>query len=166
MWSRIEDYFKAYPARWKVVSHLIRQGLSVKDGSIKSGDMEIPAVSVARACGVDRRVVSATIEHIERDEFIRSVFRDFEPTLFLAKAGARMGYGVLEIVVEDPSAPGIVHAVASEIARAGISIRQVVADDPRFYDPPMLTIITEEPLSGDLLRRIKEKEGVDQLIIR
>jgi predicted regulator of amino acid metabolism with ACT domain len=77
-----------------------------------------------------------------------------------------MGYGVLEITVLDPSAPGIVHRVTSEIAGRGISIRQVVADDPRFYDPPMLTIITEEPLPGDLLRTIKEIEGVDQLIIR
>jgi len=149
-----------------VVSHLVRQGLSVRDGSIRSGDIEIPASSVARACGVDRRVVSATIAYIEKDEFISRVFRDLEPRLFLAKAGPTMGYGVLEVVVEDPSAPGIVHTVASEISRAGISIRQVVADDPRFWDPPVLTIITEQPLPGDLLRRIKEMKGVDQLVIR
>jgi predicted regulator of amino acid metabolism with ACT domain len=165
MWSRIEEYFKAYPARWKVVSHLVRQGLAVKDGSVMSGDICIPASSVARACGVDRRVVTATIASIENDDFIRSVFRELEPTLFLAKAGARIGYGVLEIVVDDPSAPGIIHSVTSEIASAGISIRQVVADDPRFRDPPMLTIITEEPLPGNLLRRIREMEGVDHIIM-
>jgi predicted regulator of amino acid metabolism with ACT domain len=110
-------------------------------------------------------VVTATIASIENDDFIRSVFRELEPTLFLAKAGARIGYGVLEIVVDDPSAPGIIHSVTSEIASAGISIRQVVADDPRFRDPPMLTIITEEPLPGDLLRRIREMEGVDHIIM-
>ena len=60
-----------------------------------------------------------------------------------------MGYGVLKITVVDPSVPGIVHRVTSEIASKGISIRQVVANDPRFYDPPMLTIITEEPLPGE-----------------
>jgi predicted regulator of amino acid metabolism with ACT domain len=166
MWSRIEEYFKPYPGRWKVVVHLIRQGLAVRDGTIRSGDMEIPAISVARACGVDRRVVAATVRSIEADPFIKGVFEDLEPTLFLAKSGPRMGYGVLEITVLDPSAPGIVHSVTSEIAGRGISIRQVVADDPRFYDPPMLTIITEDPLPGDLLRTIKEIDGVDQLIIR
>jgi predicted regulator of amino acid metabolism with ACT domain len=166
MWNAIEDYFKPYPARWKVAVHLIRQGLSVRDGAIRSGDIEIPAASVARACGVDRRVVAATVASVEADEFIRSVFRDLEPTLFLAKAGPKMGYGVLEIVVEDPGVPGIIHNVTSEIAKVGISIRQVVADDPRFYDPPMLTIITETPLPGELLGRIRSIDGVDQLIIR
>ncbi len=166
MWSKIEEYFRAYPARWKVVSHLVRQGLSVSEGSIRSGDIEIPAVSVARACGVDRRVVSATVECIEEDDFIRSVFRDLEPTLFLAKVGPKIGYGVLEVLVEDPQAPGIVETVTSEVSKAGISIRQVVADDPRFSDPPMLTIITDGPLPGELLEKIRSKEGVNELIIR
>ena len=166
MWSTIENYFRPYPGRWKVVVHLIRQGLSVRDGAVRSGEMEIPASSVARACGVDRRVVAATIDSIEADESIRSIFAELEPTLFLARAGPRMGYGVLEITVDDPSAPGIIHEVTSEIARMGISIRQVVADDPRFYDPPMLTIITEGPLPGELLSRIKAMKGVAQLIIR
>lgn len=166
MWSKIESYFEPYPARWKVVSHLVRQGLSISDGSIWSGDVEIPAASLARACGVDRRVVSATIECVERDDFIRGVFRDLEPTLFLARVAPRLGYGVLEVMVEDPQAPGIVQAVTSEIAAAGISIRQVVADDPRFTDPPMLTVITDSPLPGELLERIKAMEGVIELIIR
>jgi predicted regulator of amino acid metabolism with ACT domain len=166
MWSRIEEYFRPYPGRWKVALQFIRQGLAVKEGTIRSGDVEIPAASVARACGVDRRVVAATVRSIERDEFIRGVFRNLEPRLFLAKAGPTMGYGVLEIVVEDPSAPGIVSEVTSEIARRGISIRQVVADDPRFSDPAMLTIITDEPLPGELLRKIKEMPGVDSLIMR
>jgi len=166
MWSRIEEYFRPYPARWKVALEFIRQGLSVKEGTIRSGEVEIPAASIARACGVDRRVVAATVRSIERDEFIRGVFRNLEPRLFLAKAGPKMGYGVLEIVVEDPSAPGIVSEVTSEIARRGISIRQVVADDPRFSDPAMLTIITDEPLPGDLLKKIRETRGVDHLVMR
>ncbi len=166
MWSRIEEYFRPYPGRWKVALQFIRQGLSVKGGTIRSGDVEIPAASVARACGVDRRVVAATVEYIERDEFIRGVFENLEPRLFLAKAGPKMGYGVIEIVVEDPSAPGIVSEVTTEISRRGISIRQVVADDPRFSDPAVLTIITDEPLPGDLLTKIREMRGVDHLIIR
>jgi len=166
MWSKIEEYFKPYPARWKVAVQLIRQGLAVRNGSVMSGDMEIPAASVARACGVDRRVVAATIESIESEESIKNVFERLEPTLFLAKAGSALGYGVLEIEVENPLAPGIVQEVTSEIASRGISIRQVVADDPRFSDPPLLTIITDQPPPGDLIEAIKSKSGVRQITIR
>ncbi len=166
MWNRIEEYFKPYPGRWKVASQLVKQGLSVKDGSIRSGDMEVPAASVARVCGVDRRVVAATVASIEADPFIKSVFESLESTLFLARAGPRLGYGVLEIAVEDPSAPGIVHQVTSEIAKMGISIRQVVSDDPRFADPPMLTIITDQPLPGEALTRIKGMKGIVRLTLR
>ena len=50
--------------------------------------------------------------------------------------------------------PGIVAAVTSLIAEEGISIRQVISEDPEFTDDPKLYVITDEPLPGDLINEL------------
>jgi predicted regulator of amino acid metabolism with ACT domain len=58
--------------------------------------------------------------------------------------------------VRDAEESGIVARVTNEIAARDISIRQVISEDPEFTDEPVLYVITDGDLPGDLLNEVSE----------
>jgi hypothetical protein len=62
---------------------------------------------------------------------------------------------VLTVWVEDESESGIVAEVTALIADRGISIRQIISEDPEFAADPKLYVVTDESLPGDLLVEIR-----------
>jgi len=68
-------------------------------------------------------------------------------------------------VPTNASKPGILAGVAVIIAEAGISVRQVVMDDPELVDDPHGFIITEAPVPERLLPRIKQVDGVKSVVL-
>lgn len=73
-----------------------------------------------------------------------------------------LGFEVLEIEAE-PHASGIVSAVSSIIADAGISIRQIVSDDPDIYPNPKLTIVLEKKLPGPAIAKIRALKRITRI---
>src|SRR5712692_3186581 len=70
-----------------------------------------------------------------------------------------------EIVPTNASKPGILAGVAAIIAQAGISIRQVIMDDPEIVDDPHGFIVTEAPVPERLLPQIKQVDGVKSVVL-
>jgi predicted regulator of amino acid metabolism with ACT domain len=58
--------------------------------------------------------------------------------------------------VADEPEPGIVGDVTTAVADRGISLRQVISEDPEFVDDPKLYVITDAALPGDLLVEIRD----------
>jgi len=67
---------------------------------------------------------------------------------------------VLTIEVTAAGESGIVAEVTGILADRGISIRQVLSEDPEFTDDPKLYVITDAELPGDLLVEIRELDYV------
>ena len=63
---------------------------------------------------------------------------------------------VLTIEVAEADEAGIVAEVTGILADHGVSIRQVLSEDPEFTDDPKLYVITDADLSGALLVEIRE----------
>ncbi len=61
----------------------------------------------------------------------------------------------MTVTVRAADESGIVSTVTSAIADHGISIRQVLSEDPEFTDDPKLYVITDEDLPGDLINEIR-----------
>ncbi|MCS7125571.1 MAG: amino acid-binding protein [Aigarchaeota archaeon] len=150
MWRRISEKLKEYPARLKVIRIMIEYGVGVTDdGRIMIGSVEIPDVSIARAAGVDRRIVRKTVEYILEDKELRRIFTGLRPAgALLAPIAKELGYYVVEIRA-DPSATGILAGAARIIADENISIRQAVAEDPELFPEPKLILVLDKPLSGE-----------------
>jgi len=144
-----------FPARMKVIRLMIEYGIRVtEDGRVAVGPIEIPDVSLARAAGVDRRVVRKTVEQILADESLRRIFMGIRPAgAFLAPIAKELGLYVVEIRA-DPTASGILAEAARIIASEGISIRQAVAEDPELFPEPKLILVLERPLSGEGLNKM------------
>ena len=80
MWNRIKHKFEKYPARMSVARKVVELGLSVNENNkVYCGDVEISDVALARAAGVDRRTIKATIDVILADEYLKSIFTNLYP---------------------------------------------------------------------------------------
>jgi len=160
MWAALIDYFQRFPAQEKIARLLIKNGLSIRDGGVYSGEIQLSDSALGRAAGVDRRIVSATVRTIEANPELNKVFSRFQPTLHLKDVAPNLGWGVIEIIPDNASRPGILSGVSSLIAREGISIRQAVVDDPDFSDAPRLFIVTEKPVPPSLIPELQRVPGV------
>ena len=164
MWKKISQRLQNYPSRLKVAKIMVQLGLSVKEnGQIYCGPIELPEAKIARALGVDRRVVKETAQLIIEDNELKPIFMDLKPAgPFLADVAKFLGYKVIEIHA-DSGKVGIIAKSATLIANEGISIRQAVADDPDLYPEPKLTIVTEKEVSGNTLQMILKIDGVHKI---
>jgi len=166
MWKSIAKKFEEAPAKLKVARLLIENGLRIgEDGRVYCGDVEIPDTKIARVLDVDRRVVRETIKYVMSDEILRKVFTRLKPAgALLRDVAALFGYGVLEIRA-DPSAVGIIAGVAQALAKAGISIRQIHAEDPDLNPDPKLIVITERAVPGEVIQEILKVPNVKSVTI-
>ncbi|QZY00729.1 amino acid-binding protein [Halobaculum rubrum] len=161
MFDEILGKFEGSPGQQAVVRLLLARGFSVnEEGRVVSGGIEIPDTGIAREAGVDRRVVDATTTAIREDGELRRIFANITSVPSLMDLAPVLGLTVLTVEVGDPDAAGIVAEITGLLADAGLSLRQVLSDDPEFADEPKLYLITDEELPGDLLVSIRELEYV------
>lgn len=170
MWNYIRENFRKYPSQTKVLRKLISLGLSVKkdhEGTPKiyCDDVEIKASALAFTLGVDRRAVLDVLSKIVRDVELSKFFNDIKPVPDFGKVSSKLGMGVIQIVPTRATQPGIISGVSQIIAKEGISIRQVIVDDPEMVDNPKATIVTDSPIPGKLLSDLKAVAGVEAVVI-
>ncbi len=166
MWQVLIDHFRRFPAQEKVVRLMIQNGLRIDGDRILAGTIEVTDTALARAAGVDRRIVRATVETINQNPQLGRVFARFAPTLHLKDVGPAMGAGVLQIVASDASQPGILAGVSQAIAEAGLSIKQAIVEDPDFTEEPILFVITSGAIPGSLIPVLQRVRGVKSVTVR
>ena len=166
MWEKVNEKFKKYPARLRVAEKMIELGLSLKDdGKIYCGNLKISDKALASAAEVDRRAIKSTIEIIQEDQELYNLFSNIIPAGTLLKNIAKnLELGVIEIEVGSES-EGILASTSNLISKKGISIRQAYAEDTELQENPLLTIITEKPVSGDLINEFLKIKGVTRVSI-
>ena len=166
MWNRTRNFFGDSPSKLKVAKLIVETGLRIgDDGKIYCGEIEVPATKLAIAAGVDRRVIKETAEAILKTEDLRGIFMNLKPAGPLLRNVAQyLGYGVIEIKAK-PEAPGIIAEATALIAKEGISIRQILAEDAEIYPDPKLILITNRPIPGELLPKLLKIPTVAQVTI-
>ena len=149
--------FEGSPSQQAVVRLLLERGFSVSEGGrVVSGGIEIPDTQIARELDIDRRVVDSTTDALLDDDELRPIFTHISSIPSLRDLAPVLDLHVLTVEVDDADAPGIVATVTSVIAERDISIRQTISEDPEFTDDPLLYVITDEPLPGELLEELHE----------
>ena len=166
MYKMLEKAFEDSPGKRKVAETMLRYGLRVDEkGRIFCANIELSPAKMARALGVDRRVVIDTGSMIAKDDQLYGIFSQLLPTAFLGKVADRLGFESMEIRAE-PHQKGIVAKVASIISEKGIAIRQIVADDPDIYPEPKLTLILEKRIDGATIDKLRKIKGVEEIVMR
>lgn len=165
MWRKISVYFNQYPKRKRLAQKLLEYGLKVDNNKIYCKDIELSDSKIARAFQLDRRIIASTIEMINEKEELKKLFSRLEPTCHLKNVAQNMNWGVIEIIPDDPSQPGILADVAKVVSDAKISIRQAIVDDFELSEEPRLFIVTEKQLPGSLIPKIRNINGVKAVVI-
>jgi len=166
MFDEIMEKFEGSPSQQAVIRLLLERGFSVNDeGRVVSGGIEIPNTGIAREIDVDRRVVDATTDAILADPELKRIFQNISSIPSLMDLAPVLDLTVLTIVPTDADEPGIVAGVTGLIADAGISLRQTISEDPEFNDEPVLYLITDEPLPGELINEIRALSYVRKIEI-
>ncbi|MDI6917806.1 MAG: ACT domain-containing protein [Thermoplasmatales archaeon] len=165
MWGRVSEYFRKYPAQEKIANLLMEYGLKVKPDGIYCGEIKIPDQAVAGAVGGDRRMVSAAVNTILRNPKLKQIFSKLLPTAHLKDIAPDLGWGVLDVAIgSETDRPGLLSSIAALIAESNVNIKQVIVED---VDAPVvhIVIITETPMPGDSIHKIKAVKGVKSVTI-
>lgn len=165
MWRQIAKYFNKYPRRKKLAQKLLEYGLKVQNKKIFCGEIELSNSKIARAFNIDRRIITSTIITITQKTELQKVYSRLKPTCHLKDVAPNMKWGVIEIIPEDPSMPGILADIAKIVADAKLSIRQAIVDDFELTDEPRLFIVTEKKVPGILIPKIREAIGVKAVVV-
>ncbi|MFP4005408.1 MAG: chorismate mutase [Candidatus Hadarchaeia archaeon] len=166
MWAQVEKEFSGNPAQLSVARILYKYGLRAKkNGDVLCGDIRVPHVQIAKEAGVDRRAVDSTVETIFQNEFLTGIFSSLRPVPYLKGIARQLGLGLIEIVPTDATQEGIISEVTDVISDHGLSVRQSITDDPYFVAQPKLTIITGEPVGGEVINELRKLPSVDSLIV-
>ncbi|MEZ3165375.1 ACT domain-containing protein [Halorubrum sp. RMP-47] len=161
MFDEILEKFEGSPSQQAVIRLFLERGFSVnEEGRVVSGGIEIPYTGIARELDVDRRVVDSTTDAILADPELKRIFTNISSIPSLMDLAPVLDLAVLTIEVAAADEAGIVAEVTAILADRGVSIRQVLSEDPEFTDDPKLYVITDAELSGDLLVEIRELEYV------
>jgi len=164
--DRIMGKFEDSPSQQAVIRLLLERGFSVNDeGRVVSGGIEIPNTGIAREIDVDRRVVDATTDAILEDEQLRRIFQNISSIPSLMDLAPVLDLTVITVTVVDETRPGIAADVASRVADRGISIRQIITEDPEFTADPELYLILGEDVPGDLVTELRDLEYVRKIQI-
>ncbi|MFH1448730.1 MAG: amino acid-binding ACT domain protein [Candidatus Micrarchaeota archaeon] len=163
MYPLIEEKFNEFPSRRIIITVMLKYGLSVDEkGRIFCGQIEMSPVKIGRATGCDRRVVIETARMIAKDKGLYQIFSKLRPTSFIGEGAKNLGFGFIEIFA-DSIAVGIVARVTRILAKEGIMIRQIVADDPEIYPEPKLTIVTDKKLPSKVIPEIQKIRGIRRI---
>jgi predicted regulator of amino acid metabolism with ACT domain len=166
MWNSLKKNFEGYPERLRVVRVLVENGLSARDGKVYLNQIEIPPVRIARVAGVDRRTVNETLNTIKANRELRLIFEEMRSAGHSLKEIAKpLDLGVIEITPVDAKTAGILAKSAMALAKAGLSIRQAIVDDPELSPEPKLTLIVEKKIPGELISEILKITGVAKISV-
>jgi len=166
MWPRIKSEFERQVVRPAVVRKMIECGMRVSDDAkLYVGDVEVDYLAVARAVGVDRRVVKQTAEQIRKSAYLQSIFSKTKPLgTSLVDLVSQLGYTAV-VVEANPKSPGIMAEVAEILSRHGMVVRQAVAEDPDMVPEAKMTLVVEGQLTGQAMEELNGLKDVRSIKI-
>jgi len=155
MWPSIRKQFDRQVARPEVVRKMIECGMRVSDDEkIYVDDVEVDYTAMARAVGVDRRVVKQTAQQIHRNRYLYSLFSMTKPLgTSLVSLVSQLGYTAI-VIEADPKSAGVMAGVAEILSRNRMVVRQAVAEDPELVPEAKMTLVIEGHLTGEAIEEL------------
>jgi len=167
VWKTLSEMFKDSPKKLYVAKRLFAYGLRIDErGHILLRDVKVPYASFAKAIGVDRRTVKETVMKLLQNDLTRAFFNNIEPAgPFLIKVLRLLKYRCLAIEVFEDK-PGIIAMVATALAKRGVNIVQVLAEDPNLVEKPKLYIIVAGEVPGDAISEILKNSNIKSITVQ
>ena len=160
----VREYFKNYPARKKVAEILVNSGISIRASKPYLGDVEISVNAIARAAGVNRKIVYHTIEYIEKTYELKSIFERLHPYMNLQNVAPIMGWEVIDIQFKKGKFGCALGKLAQILSEKACEIRQIIGER-ELTDSNRVVIVIENPLKMETISAIRNIESVESIMI-
>lgn len=161
----LDSVFKGYPSQEKVVSEILRSGLKVIDGVAYCNSIQISDSALGRATGVDRRVVRVTLEKIDSNPRLKSIFAKMMSMALMSDVASEFGCTTIEILPTDATEPGILAEISSIVFRSGVAIRQAVVIDDIKGESPRLVLVLNGQFPPEYLPALRACKCVRSVIL-
>ena len=162
MWQKIINLFQNTPSRLKVIKLFLDIGIRIDADGIYCGDIELSVSKVAKALGVDRKVVLVTAQVIRENNELFEVFSRLKPVADIsdvARYDKDSFEGVIDIYAFSNSV-GIAALATKLLADENISIRYMVARDPELSVESVMTIVTDKRPPGRLVEQLLQNPDI------
>jgi uncharacterized protein len=166
MWPNVRKQFERQVVRPDIVRKMIECGMRVSDDEkIFIDDVEVGYSAVARAVGVDRRVVKQTARQIRGNRYLYSLFSMTRPLgTSLVNLVSQLGYTAV-VIEADPKSSGVMAGVAEILSRHGMVVRQAVAEDPEMVAEAKMTLVVEGQLTGQAMEELRRLKLISSMKI-
>ncbi|MCP8306640.1 MAG: amino acid-binding protein [archaeon] len=143
---------------------MVEIGMRIDEsGKLYVDDVEVNDTAIARAVGVDRRVVRNTTKQILDNPELRGIFMRIRSVgASLVEVAKTLGYSVL-VIRSDPHKPGVIASVTGVLAKYGLVVRQALADDPDLAPEPCLTLVIDGRVPAEAIHEITHLPLVESL---
>jgi predicted regulator of amino acid metabolism with ACT domain len=162
MWDQVQDDFSRTPSQAEIAKYMMDVGIRQDGKKLFFDRISISHSQVGEALGKDKRVVAATVNTIQKNKRLYSIYSKLQPTCNLINMAKDMGWGVICIELIHPNMPGTLGRVTTKLGEMNVSIRQ--AQCPA-TDCRALYIITDGPINGDVLVALRDVKNVKTIKI-
>lgn len=164
--EKVDSLLKSFPSQLRVADVMLAHGISVKAGKAYCGNIEMSDSAIARAAGVDHRVVRSAITRITDTPELYAIFSKVKPILLLSDLASEIGCSTMEIIPTDATIPGILAEVTGVIFKHGLSVRQAVVQDFGERSESHLIVVVDGEIPPFIIPLVKNCRGVSGIIIR
>ena len=160
----VREYFKNFPARKKVAEILVNNGISIRNSKLFLGDVEISINAVAKAAGVNRKIVYHTIEYIEKTYELKCIFEMLRPNLSLEQVAPLMGWEAIEIKFKKGKFGCSLEKITKILSEKACEIRQIIGER-ELLNSNKLIIIVDRPIKMETIAEIRNIGDVETIVI-
>ncbi|HLH85735.1 MAG TPA: regulator [Thermoplasmataceae archaeon] len=160
----LEEYFKDHPIKRKIVEGLYERGISVQNGRLFVGGIEVSISEISKLFNVNRRTVYDTIKLIQSSPEISQVMSLLRPCVDISGVAPLMGDQVLTIRI----APGFFRkaltAVMQFISKYGCYVKEIKGTNMG-ADDIYIRAVFYRSVPRKIFEDIGSIEGINKLII-
>ncbi|WP_393971059.1 regulator [Oxyplasma meridianum] len=160
----LEEYFKDYPVKRKIVEGMYSRGISVNQGCLYLRDIEIPISEFAKALNVNRRTVYDTIKLIEGREEIRSVMSLIDSAPDICRIAPLMGDQVVTIRAKQGYFSKVLNGSMDTFRKYGCYMKELYGRNS-YKDETIIRAIFHKSVPAKVFAELEKIDGVRQIIM-
>ncbi|MHB1649448.1 MAG: regulator [Thermoplasmataceae archaeon] len=160
----LEEYFKNYPIKKRIVEGMYSRGISVNDGCLYLKDLEIPISEFAKALNVNRRTVYDTIKFIEDREEIKAVMSLLQPSPDICRIAPLMGDQVVTIHTKHGYFSKVLNASMDTFRNYGCYMKEIYGRNS-YRDETIIRAIFHKSVPAKVFAEIEKIDGVKQIVM-
>ncbi|MEM0158049.1 MAG: regulator [Thermoplasmataceae archaeon] len=160
----LEEFFKDHPIKKKIVEGLYERGISIQDGRLYVGGIEVSISEISKLFKVNRRTVYDTIKLIQSSPEISQVMSLLRPCVDISGVAPLMGDQVVTVYV----APGFFRkaltSVLQIISKYGCYVKEIRGTNMG-ADDIFIRSVFYRSVPKKIFEDIEKVEGVNRILI-